>query len=288
MTMLITLSPMISSRSESLTRLHKNNNKWENLLMMKKFLKLIAGSTIIFFSSFLLADDHARSYFVETIPMSLVGESNLEDLLNTKEPFKAWMENGGTKYNVVLMVPWAVDKSAAGSQTDWDVIWTGFSPTVQDYSETMEYYLSKGEEIDSIYNGMRSFNTRSMAMGRTIFQGTAPSGKTGVALFRTCSLNKNKTIENAESAMIGMASALKKAGSQGSSHIWMPGPGSTQAQQGTFLSVRTFPSISAWSESFAAYGNGDFSKEERAARATSDCSPMRMYLTYPHYIVAAN
>ena len=120
------------------------------------------------------------------------------------------MENGGTKYNVVLMVPWAVDKSAAGSQTDWDVIWTGFSPTVQDYSETMEYYLSKGEEIDSIYNGMRSFNTRSMAMGRTIFQGTAPSGKTGVALFRTCSLNKNKTLENAESAMIGMASALKK------------------------------------------------------------------------------
>ena len=144
------------------------------------------------------------------------------------------MENGGTKYNVVLMVPWAVDKSAAGSQTDWDVIWTGFSPTVQDYSETMEYYLSKGEEIDSIYNGMRSFNTRSMAMGRTIFQGTAPSGKTGVALFRTCSLNKNKTLENAESAMIGMASALKKI-SQGSSHIWMPGPGSTQAQQGTFF-----------------------------------------------------
>ena len=256
--------------------------------MIKKIHKLIVGSIIIFFSSFSLADDHTQNYFVETIPMSLIGESNLEDLLNTGKPFKDWMENGGTNYSVYLMVPWAVDKSAAGSQTDWDVIWAGFSPTVQDYSKTMEYYLNNGDEIDSIYNGMRSFDTRSMAMGRTIFQGTEPSGETGVALFRTCSLNKNKTIENAESAMKGMASALKSAGSQGSSHIWIPGPGSTQAQQGTFLSVRTFPSISAWSESFAAYGNGDFSKEERAARATSDCSPMRMYLTYPHYIVTAN
>ena len=96
----------------------------------------------------MLADDHARSYFVETIPMSLVGESNLEDLLNTRETFRAWMENGGTKYNVVLMVPWAVDKSAAGSQTDWDVIWAGFSPTVQDYSR--QWVFAKGEEIDSI------------------------------------------------------------------------------------------------------------------------------------------
>ena len=183
--------------------------------MIKKIHNLIVGSIIIFFSSFSLADDHTQNYFVETIPMSLIGESNLEDLLNTGKPFRNWMENGGTNYSVYLMVPWAVDKSAAGSQTDWDVIWAGFSPTVQDYSKTMEYYLNNGDEIDSIYNGMRSFDTRSMAMGRTIFQGTEPSGETGVALFRTCSLNKNKTIENAESAMKAMASALKRRPASG-------------------------------------------------------------------------
>ena len=62
--------------------------------MIKKIHNLIVGSIIIFFSSFSLADDHTQNYFVETIPMSLIGESNLEDLLNTGKPFRNGMENG--------------------------------------------------------------------------------------------------------------------------------------------------------------------------------------------------
>ena len=256
--------------------------------MIQKQLKIFIGSILLALTGGTLADDHNQGYFVETIPMSFIGDSDVNDLLNTREMFKDFMKDAGSSYNVVLMVPWAVDKSGAGPQTDWDVIWAGFSPTVGEYAATLEYYIENGEKIDSVYDSMRSFDSRSMARGKTVFQGAAASPETGVAIFRTCSLNKNKSMVNAESAMQEMGSALKDAGSKGSSHIWMPGAGASQSQQGTFLSVRTFPSIGAWSESFTAYGDGDFSKQERAARSAATCSPMRMYLTYAHYMAAAN
>ena len=135
---------------------------------------------------------------------------------------------------------------------------------------------------------MRSFNTRlSMAMGRTIFQGTAPSGKTGVALFRTCSLNKNKTLENAESAMIGMASALKKAGL--TTEVFTSGcRDQGQPRHNRVPFFRCVHSLqSALGQNLSLPTETRLLKR-RASSARAENSPMRIYLTYPHYIVAAN
>ena len=253
--------------------------------MIKRTLTLVGAYLLCMLPLQVISDNHAQTHFLETIPMKMHEGRDYTDMMATKGALAEFLEAGNAKYSVYILVPWAVNKGALPIGQDWDVIWLGISPSIKDYSNTVDYYLENGASIDAVYAGMRSFDTRSTSMGKTIFQGPqAEPQPNRVVLLRTCQLNKNKNMGSVESALNNMASSLNNAGSKGTSHIWMPGAGSATGFENSFFTVRTFPSVSDWGDSFTAYTEGDFSKEQKAVENAATCGAPRMYLSNPLYV----
>ncbi len=218
----------------------------------------------LFISSAVFAEPtpDPATFQVETIQMKLKAGKSLGDLLALRKKFSDFAKSGQLNFSERVLVPWAVKNAALPDSQDWDAIWVGFAPNTKDYANALSYYLKNGEAFNSDFDAVITNFGTNLLISETVFSGElAPTGETGVVLFRTCELKAGQTMDETKSAMLAMSETLKAGGSKGGTYFWNSGPGSAPSMEDSFLITRWFSSVGR----------------------VMDCSAFRMYLDYPFY-----